>query len=192
MDATILDSLLARARTMTQSRETDLTHRTDRRVVEGVEPAGLVAGGLAAIPRVAGGAVSMGAVSRTATISRAGTTGSSIGEVSRTDTTLGDWVVSRTVTTPLLVAAGCAGGLTTGTTAAAGGGALSIGGAGIDLATAARFMDRVSPGDRSLSNHAAPTIATAPAATAPRRTCGQMGGRSGFVPHHLHCPTVSG
>ena len=194
MDATILDCLLARARTTTQSRETDLTHRTDRRVVVGGDAVGFDAGGFAATLGVGGGALRTSKLSGAATTSRAGVliTVSTAGALSRTDTTFGAGMESRVGATWPPATMGWTGVLSTRAIAGAGVAVSATGAAGIDLTTAALLTDRVSRGDRSFSSHAVPTIAKALAAATPRSTCGQMGGRSGLVPHHLHCPTVSG
>jgi hypothetical protein len=171
----IRDFLLAPERTTTQSRETDLTHRRVCRDVGAALATDFVGCGLAS---TAGAGTGAGGVK----------SGDAVG-VGSTGTGSGGTVSRGTLSTFATV--DCCTTLSTETRAARGATASTLGGGVAATFVADVFRARVgSPG--TWRSHAVPTMATAPATATPLRTCGQMGGRAGFVPHHRHDPTVSG
>jgi hypothetical protein len=179
IDATILASLLASERTTTQLRDTDLTHRPDRRAAVDGDDTDFVAGGF----ETAAGGFDTGAAVSGVDIVRGSTCGRTIGGLVGVD---GFDVVSVARTSGVTVSriapaaleiADCRGGAFVG---AAGPGA----GAGADttrdaaesaaatesaaaLAAATLRARGVSGGELSCRSHAVPTTAMTPAAATP-------------------------
>jgi hypothetical protein len=125
--------------------------------------------GLDAIEPFGGGAV----FAATSVATPAGTPGSRT-LLSASATVVGGGAVSVLATTVLGAAVSAFGG---------------------DEADCADGFDRmwpVSDGASLRRTHMVPTITTSTAAPTPLHTCGAIGGRSGFVPHHRHSPDASG
>jgi hypothetical protein len=183
IDATIRDPLLASARTTTQLVEMELTQRDVARDLDDVE--GFVAGllnsdGDATALAASGLRVgSTGATGATATI----------GSAEATLTVSGDGATSRR--TPLSIG-------TLGTTASPDALAVrdSTESMGLEaessLCTAAARARVASSGRVLRVSHTTPSDNTAAATPMPFKRWGPIGGRSGWVPHHLHDPRLSG
>jgi hypothetical protein len=64
----------------------------------------------------------------------------------------------------------------------------------VECAFVADFVRLVAPSNGSSlrRRYPVPTTSTKAATPMPRQTCGPIGARSGFVPHHLHSPKFSG
>jgi hypothetical protein len=174
IDATIRESLLAPERMTTQCRDTDRTQRPDRR--DGTD-----AGGTPFTDFI-GAAI--------------GTFGGVAGSASLT-TVVGATLSRRTLSTATIVGADAALSVIAASARAV---SVSVSnGADADAGTATdgdtggafAFERPVSLGEVFRATHTAPTR-TAATAPMPRQIRGPIGGRAGFVPHHLHAPTVSG
>ena len=187
IDAMRRDRLLAPARTVTQSREIELTHRVGRAVFDvgdvatrpgdsrtglGDMPAGadrtVVAG--AAIAVIGGGAGAGGAAVATSTVAAGVTLSRAMLSVAAIGG--GAVFVSLIATVASAVSAGSGNG-------------------GVCAAVLARCL-AMSGGVSSRKRYPTPTDATNAATPTPLQTCGPIGGRSGFVWHHRHSPTLSG
>jgi len=126
------------------------------------------------------------------------------------DITLGTLGVAAPGTTPLSTLGGA---VLTGTTVSV----TAIGGGGEDALSVFATTVRVAPvsvstctgvgadgdmglvraratscGDLLRRTHMVATTPISAAAPTPLQSCGAIGARSGFVPHHLHCPNDSG
>jgi hypothetical protein len=182
--------LLAPARTTTQPRDTDRTHRFVWRVAVGAFATDLAGCGLGSAAAT-GGAASAG-VGSGASVSELATTGCE------------DW--GRDGVGLIVVATtGGEGSVVVGAPPVGSGlvspaalvfrGKYTVSTLPGDEATFGAGALRARSGSRgplSCKSQAVPTIPTALTTATPRSTCGQIGGRSGFVPHHRHEPTVSG
>ena len=204
-EATIREFRLAPARTTTQCRETERTHRADRRDgedavgtdfgddaprgLEATEPAtGAVGAGSA------GGAV--GSTDATERLSVGGAmTGAFVGVGA------GSFGVTSVAT---LAGVPPSRGTLSGTAIGIGDGALSVVTATVRAVVLSAFSGAEADGGgasdpvRAVSGGApfrriqTTPIAAARAAPTPRQIFGPIGGRWGFVPHHRHSPTLSG
>jgi len=197
IDATRRDRLLAPARTGTQSRDIELTHCVDRFafafgvvVAVATRPAdsrtGLAAtlegAGCMAVRGAAIGAICGGA-GVGATVVAVGAT------VVATSTLAVGAILSRAMLSVVAIGAGEPFVSLIATVASAV--SAGSGNGGVCAAVFARCL-AMSGGLSSRKRYPTPTDATTAAMPTPLQICGPIGGRSGFVWHHRHSPTLSG
>ena len=162
MDATIRESLLAPARTTTQCRDTERTHRTDRADTAAAGATDSVDGAML------GGSAGFGATSPVR-------------------------LARRLLSRPMLsVLATDVRGDPLSAVVARGAAVSAFPGADADFAAGFIRSGLVFGDTLSRRNHATAISATTAAAPMPLQMRGPIGARSGLVPHHRHCPTLSG
>ena len=190
IEATRRDRLLAPARTGTQSRDIELTHCVGRfafafddvvavatrpadsrtGLAATLEGAGCIAAGAAGIGAICGGA-GVGAT------------------VVGTSMVAGGAILSRAMLSVVTIGAGGVFASLIATVASAV--SAGSGNGGVCAAVFARCL-AMSGGVSSRKRYPTPTDATTAAMPTPLQICGPIGGRSGFVWHHRHSPTLSG
>jgi hypothetical protein len=199
MEATIRESLLALERITTQSRETDRTHRADRRDGGGVGDTDFLdeaARGLdAAGSRVAVFGAAVGSVDAIEGVTTCGSTGVVLGGGGVVGVTSPVATADTLVSGPMLSALaiiGCKDALSMVATVGRGTAVSVFSRPAADSAPAFTGVGLAYWGSRFLRTMAAASIATKAPALTPRQMRGPIGARSGFVPHHRHSPRLSG
>jgi len=175
--------LLASARTTTQSREIELTHRADRRdfaEAGGAEVIDWTVGLDAAFARIAGVVAGV--------FDAAGSSRGVVAVVTSPGVVTGT-TLSRVMVSALAIIVGDA---TVSSIVVGAWTVVSRGsGAECDLMAAFVRMLAVSGGSALRRSQAVPTSATSAAAPTPFQTWGPIGARSGLVPHQRHSPRLA-